>query len=120
MRKYLHNFTYIKYPLLCLLFVCNTSGVTFSQNIKLKVERLGLQIYQPASGEVSSLGTPPSQDCAGFFSFPEPIINNKLTISGIDYQLPEFNQDEFGWYLTNVYSVNRRLYVCGWLYNGYK
>lgn len=111
MRKYLHYFAYIKYSFLCLLFVCNTSEVTLGQNIQLKIERLGLRIYEansgPACGDHDNNEV--DQDCgiSGLAHYPEPIVNCRLNINGVYDSLPEFRGDEFLWYLNRYVAFNQ-------------
>lgn len=122
MIKYLQHFTYIKYPLLGLLFVCSVSSVTFSQNIQLKIERLGLRIYEANSGPAcgNHANNEVDQDCgvSGLAHYPEPIVNCRINISGIYDSLPEFRGDEFLWYLDRYVTFsqihNAPFCVTGW------
>lgn len=124
MIKYLHN---LKNEITCVLFFgilfcfCNLS---FSQNIRLKIERLGLKIFQPTNrvdacggflygiDEDCNVG---ASVCAGL-KFPDPVVNCKLIINATDYQLPEFSGDD---YITYNYNNSSDVCVTGWTTGGW-
>lgn len=124
MIKYLHN---LKNEITCVLFFgilfcyCNLS---FSQNIRLKIERLGLKIFQPTNrvdacggflygiDEDCNVG---ASVCAGL-KFPDPVVNCKLIINATDYQLPEFRGDD---YITYNYNNSSDVCVTGWTTGGW-
>jgi len=100
MKKYLQYLKSIKIFLLLLGILCCCNQQGYSQNIRLKIERLGLRIYDtpiPTNcwdviDDIDCGGL--AVGCAGPF-LADPVVNNKLIISGVEYLLPEFRGYEF-------------------------
>lgn len=128
MKKYLH---YLKSLKTCLLFIgilCCCSKQSFSQNIRLKIERLGLRIFSPTNGNeicgTYSIGF--GDDCVSVgcdANFPDPVVGGKLIINSIDYLFPSFTGSD---YITDIsgpfYSGSIEYYnfcLTGWTTHGW-
>ncbi len=129
MKKYLH---YLKNLKTCLLFIgilCCCNNQSFSQNIRLKIERLGLRIFSPENGvEIcGAYGIGFGDDCVSpgcHYNYPEPIVNNKLTINTIDYPLPELSGNDYITKITGPYYTSggieyHNVCLTGWTTSGW-
>ena len=115
MNKSIKNIRYyVALFLLSLLFVTQSLS---AQNIRLKVERLGLQIYQPSYGKVCNTPNNINQDIGVLTKIPDPVVNTRLKINGAYYTLPEFSAEDFLWEeeegVFNIYNC-----VAGWTNHG--
>ena len=116
MNKSIKNIRYyVALFLLSLLFVTQSLS---AQNIRLKVERLGLQIYQPSYGKVCNTPNNINQDIGVLTKIPDPVVNTRLKINGAYYTLPEFSAEDFLWEevegVFNIYNC-----VAGWTNHGW-
>jgi len=114
MKKYLQYLKSIKIFLLLLgiLSCCNQQG--FSQNIRLKIERLGLRIFDQPNGEICMpfYGGGLDDDCSAFGPgvcnppFPDPVINGKLIINANEYLLQFRGYDYIASYSGGLFCLN--------------
>lgn len=126
MRKYLH---YLKNLKTCLLFIgilCCCSNQSFSQNIRLKIERLGVRIFSPLTYEkCEQWGSTHYDDCGltgpGTCDpwYPDPVINSKLIINTIEYQLPEFRGYDYVASYINIVGFPDLICLTGWTQAGW-
>lgn len=124
MRKFFTNFLLIKtYLLLLLLLEC--TAVTYSQNIRLKIERLGLKIFAPTNNnDIIGLPCCVSDDCTAFGPgvcsepFPDPVVNAKLIINTIEYRI-DFSGDDYVVAYINVAGYPDSLRLTGWTQAGW-
>jgi hypothetical protein len=124
MKKYLHYLKNLKICLFIISILCCCIQQSFSQNIRLKIERLGLRIYEANSGPSCDKIWDIDEDCPDLgygehmLAVPDPVVQNKLTISGIDYLLDEFKGFAFMWeQYPGYYTAD--VCVTGWTDHGW-
>lgn len=110
--------------LFVFIFECNS--IAYSQNIRLKIERLGLRIFAPTNNnDIIGLPCCVNDDCTAFGPgvcsepFPDPVINTKLIINAIEYPLPEFREDDYIAGYINVAGYPDSLRLTGWTQAGW-